>query len=313
MKAFRQALRSLHLSPSFTFTVIATLAIGISLNAAIFTVVDNVLLKPLGFHETDRVPAIRSHLNDENRSIPRLGGDDYVDLAHDFYGLEATAQYQQDTDGFSLNGTPQEVRPVTLRLFSTAGMPILSGRNIAQTDNDERPAVLVINKASADAVFPRIDPVGQQVMCGYDDKSTWRTVAGVVWQHCRGRSGPASFAHLLRSRGPAREPRYSYADCRANPGRPRHHRAQGRFELGLRTALGGSRSQLLTAVLVKAFRTTLIGIAVGTASPPACKGFLGSILGKLPAFDFAAYLLATWPCWASRYWPPGPPPGALPE
>ncbi len=102
--ALRHALRSLRRSPAFTLTIVATLAIGIGLNAAIFTVVDCVLLRPLGYHDADRIVALRTHFVDENRSIPRMGGDDYVDLSHQVKGFEATAFYQNWADGIELNG-----------------------------------------------------------------------------------------------------------------------------------------------------------------------------------------------------------------
>jgi putative ABC transport system permease protein len=131
--SIRHALRSLRHSPLFALTVIATLGIGIGLNAAIFTVVDCVLLRPLGYHDADRIVALQSHFTDQNRSIPRLGGDDYTDLSHQVKGLEATAYYQSYSDGLRLNGealylpvanvSPQfgqvlGVQPVSGRLFS---------------------------------------------------------------------------------------------------------------------------------------------------------------------------------------------------
>src|ERR1700679_3678123 len=103
--SLRQALRSLRRSPAFTLTVIATLGLGIGLNAAIFTVVDCVLLRPLGYHDADRIVALRTNFVDENRSIFRLGGDDYSDLARQVKGLEAVAYYNQSgPDGIELDG-----------------------------------------------------------------------------------------------------------------------------------------------------------------------------------------------------------------
>jgi len=103
--SLRHALRSLRRSPAFTLTVITALGIGIGLNAAIFTVVDCVLLRPLGYHDADRIVSIQTHFIDENRSIAKIGGDDFVDLARQVKGLEAVAHYQGGwSDGISLNG-----------------------------------------------------------------------------------------------------------------------------------------------------------------------------------------------------------------
>jgi hypothetical protein len=71
----RYGLRMLRKSPAFTAITVATLAIGIGANSAIFAVIENVLLKPLPFPDSAQlvdldhdVPSIGLHL----RSIPLL-------------------------------------------------------------------------------------------------------------------------------------------------------------------------------------------------------------------------------------------------
>lgn len=55
IRDLKQALRSLRKAPGFTLATAGTLALALGVNAGIFSVVDGVLLRPLPFHEPDRL------------------------------------------------------------------------------------------------------------------------------------------------------------------------------------------------------------------------------------------------------------------
>jgi hypothetical protein len=54
----RHAARRLVCTPMFTLATLVTLALGIGANVAIFSIVNTVLLKPLPFHDADRLVAL---------------------------------------------------------------------------------------------------------------------------------------------------------------------------------------------------------------------------------------------------------------
>src|SRR6266446_10642421 len=52
---FKSAVRFIRKSPTFSATVILTLALGIGANSAVFSAIDAILLKPLPFPDADQL------------------------------------------------------------------------------------------------------------------------------------------------------------------------------------------------------------------------------------------------------------------
>ncbi len=138
LKDIRYGVRSLLKRPGFTAVAIITLALGIGLNSAIFSVINAVLLRPLPYHEPDRVMTFRS-----NQSVP-----DLVDIEAQsrtfskFGGLVA-----QPLD-YTAGGEPLQFKigMVTGGFFQMLGVQPEQGRFItADDDKTGGPHVVVLS------------------------------------------------------------------------------------------------------------------------------------------------------------------------
>jgi predicted permease len=125
----QQAFRGLVHRPGFAFAAIATLALGIGANTAVFSVLNGLLLKPLPYAEGNRLVQVhnaypKSGLDYAGSSIP-----DYLDR-REAPALDDLAIYTGTS--FNLAGDEAPQRLVGLRatasLFSTLGASAAIGR-----------------------------------------------------------------------------------------------------------------------------------------------------------------------------------------
>src|SRR6185436_5583735 len=112
--ALRATARSLRRSPGFFLIAVLTLAVGIGANAAIFTVLDAVLLKPLPYPEPERIMGV-SHTAPGMNAPPRfeLSDGTYFVFRRDGKTLEELGIY-----GFgsvTLNGGQEPERIAVTR------------------------------------------------------------------------------------------------------------------------------------------------------------------------------------------------------
>ena len=147
LRDLRLSLRGLARTPGFTAVVLLTLALGIGANAAIFSVVDGVLLRPLPYPEPDRIVDLRHQEPYGSVSEP-----EFRDYRRDMKSLDRLAAYT----GYDANlaGDQEPVRMKGARVsdgfFQVLGVAPLLGRIYAP--DEEKPAqgpspVIVLSEA----------------------------------------------------------------------------------------------------------------------------------------------------------------------
>jgi putative ABC transport system permease protein len=135
----RGSVRMLVKRPGFSTTVVLTLAICLGANAAIFTVVHDVLLRPLPLADPDRIVG----LGDVYPTITPndiLANDtpSYFDRLEALTTLEEQGLFTFWFDTLTLDGVPQEVRGIraTPSLFRVLRVPPLLGRTFTDAEGE---------------------------------------------------------------------------------------------------------------------------------------------------------------------------------
>jgi predicted permease len=144
----RYAFRILLKNPGFTFIAAFSLALGIGANAAIFSLADAILLRPLSIASPSSVvDVITSTLDDSSRGISYPNFRDLSSRSHSFDGMIA---YQTSTLGISTSSkTLPQVRYGVIasgNFFETIGVQPVLGRAFLP-DEDKVPgrdAVVVL-------------------------------------------------------------------------------------------------------------------------------------------------------------------------
>jgi putative ABC transport system permease protein len=135
----RYALRSLRKRPGFSAVVVLTLALGIGANAAIFSVVNAVLLRRLPYANADRLVLLSGapRENAENVS-PAASFPDFADFRASATSFEQLAAYTTTDRTLTVpDGEPTRLSTasVTANFFSTLAVRPALGRGILAEDD----------------------------------------------------------------------------------------------------------------------------------------------------------------------------------
>jgi len=143
LQDLRYAVRLLGKSPGFTAIAILTLALGIGANTAIFTVVNAVLLRPLGFRDPSRIVLVAEKSAYPTVSTSYQNYVDWRDQSHSFESMEAT---RGTTITLTGSGEPERLnaRMATAPLFSLLGVNAILGRTFLSEEDRAGGAPVVV-------------------------------------------------------------------------------------------------------------------------------------------------------------------------
>jgi putative ABC transport system permease protein len=149
LREVRFALRQLRKSPGFTLTAVLTLAFGIGATAAIFSIVEGVLLRPLPFANPaqlvtlgDRLEGVEYDNDSSGVTAPGVGFNMRDTTA--FSGLGA---YNDTTYEFSGAGDPATINAtrLTASVFPTLGASPIMGRVFTRQEDEGGAQVVVLS------------------------------------------------------------------------------------------------------------------------------------------------------------------------
>src|SRR5580693_9118381 len=137
----RYSLRMLRRNPIFTAVGLLTIAIGIGANAAVFSVVNSVLLKPLNYPKAEELvslqqtaPGAAGLADFENGLL--LSPSMYFTYAEQNRTFQSLGVWDTGTANVTGTAEPEQVRTVVVSdgVLQTLGSPPLVGRWLTQAD-----------------------------------------------------------------------------------------------------------------------------------------------------------------------------------
>jgi len=145
----RFALRQLGKAPAFTVTALATIAICLGANLAIFAVIDSILLRPLPFPQPDRLVTIyntypKAGVENDGSSITN-----YYERRGNIPAFSSLSMYMERAETVGDPGSMQqeEIVRISPEFFTTLGVNLAIGRNFTDEETDPQKNVIILTDA----------------------------------------------------------------------------------------------------------------------------------------------------------------------
>jgi len=142
----RHAFRFLVRNPGFATAAAATLALGIGANSAMFTVVREVLLRPLPYAESERLVKLWEYY-DGNRNV--IAPANYFDWIARSRSFEATAAFVPEAVNLSGLGEADrlDAARVSASFFNVLRVDAVIGRTFAPADEPSGASIAIIKES----------------------------------------------------------------------------------------------------------------------------------------------------------------------
>ncbi|HXA68586.1 MAG TPA: ABC transporter permease [Bryobacteraceae bacterium] len=143
----KHSLRSYQQSPGFTLTALATLALGIGANTAVFSVVNAVLLKPIPYPNPDRLVMFVS--SSQQGWSPFCSPTKFQHYREQTSVTEDVAAFRTGVVNFAGGKFPEQLQSghVSADFFRLFGAPVILGRTFStQEDLPHGPPVVLIGE-----------------------------------------------------------------------------------------------------------------------------------------------------------------------
>jgi len=144
----RYALRMFRKNPGFTAIVVTTLALGIGVNTAIFSLVDGILLRSLPYEQPERLVRLVNSQRQLGLEAWNLSQAAFVAMRDHTRSLESVAAYSTSGANLTGDGDPERVAiaNVSADFFKVIGLPPVLGRTFrAGEDTPGNNGVCVIS------------------------------------------------------------------------------------------------------------------------------------------------------------------------
>jgi putative ABC transport system permease protein len=149
MNDLRYGFRQLRNAPGFTITAVATVAICLGANLAIFAVIDSVLLKPLPFPHSDRLVSIYNSY--PNAGVENDGSSftNYYERRGNIPAFSSLSIYMERAETVGDPGSMRQEAIVRISpdFFTTLGVSPAIGRNFTEEEADDQKNVIILSNA----------------------------------------------------------------------------------------------------------------------------------------------------------------------